>query len=1166
MDYAQNEQPGLRAVKYSALYIPDEDRPLYEALQKAARIKALQTGLTVGAALLLGVAVAALVFLVLDPFARFVTGRWVFGLFCGAGLLLLPVVIPGVMARRFPPPDTAALWLERANANLPLRNRLVNAWQLCMRYGRDPRYDLLVERLRQESARDLGRLRYGPVFDAGRLKRLGWGMLAAAIFCGLYAAVSPDYFFNSFARLLHPGRALAPIIRTQIFPGQDPVVYACKDEPFKFSAKLSGRIPRVAYLRYWFTDRSWLFASRRVLLQYDSTANAYTFRLDSVPADLRYYFEAGDNTSPLQEVRAVDRPKITSVRYVYHYPRFTRQGDRTEEGARRDITGVLGTRADVFIGFNKPVKECSLLFGRKTPQPLVNEGTEWKGSVKIFENQGFQFVYSDAYGFSGREDDEFHVKVQADNPPEVEVAARKPGIQVLREDRMLLDVSARDDFGLADVTVSVLESGSSQEKVLEQWADPLRPKSLIRTASLDIAQDIGPDTLSFKVVVTAHDDNDLEGRHETRRELGPFQVLTAFELRMQAVHAVAAAGQKLHEVLLNLYLARQCMGGATELLPGVLGRMLPLFSDAARDWKSALETLQALKAPVAENRSLLEGYQEIVTRDVARLWGSGPDARPSARDVTALTERLQTLGEQMRQSLPGLLRSVYGEEIAGIGDMERRIETLCLGKEGDEAARSGQAAPLVARVEDRLSKMAQTLAAFKDDGSPVVAPLAREIGLLREALMKSSVMEAIAMQKKACADKKPAMAASNAQEVEKLAAFLAAGSWREAASGGAGALSQDKMLQQLTDLVHILDALILQDDLSTTEVAKIPSRPDPAVRLDGQLLALREFAIVQQGVARLFDLKSRFPTYTFLGYDQLKNGRDRLAGLPDSYDRGAWPDTQRIKRESGDLLHQARDFLMRTIASLRGTPAQESARDEAKRIVVSILAPEPLARVLGTDSVPVRMKIESPDGVSRILFKYRSGDEKDYHEVLAGEPKTIATQVPYDYRFPLNLLGLDPGAKLTYFVEVYDQGVVKQRKGVSEERQIEVVSSLTPAEKKQAKQDVMLLRRLFDLTLSKQLAVNEDLSALSARIRKDGKVYYNDIEKIRQIEDKQQLIEKTLTSLTRGIEDISVSNQMSLTPVIKDLDRILSEDMTHLKTEYTLLREKIRTQVMDRQS
>ena len=293
--------------------------------------------------------------------------RWIalIGLAIAATFVFVTQVLPPLIHSINP--EYAAQTVERSFPNL--KNGLIN--YLFFRDRPGEIRDSVFQGVRKQAAVGLADVPVDSAVDRSSIIRLGYAMVAmATLWCG-YILISPKNPFQSLNRIAAPWQKITRPSRvdilsvapgnTQIFRGQVVTVTADVEG-------LSESIqPRVL-----FSTRDSRIVDRPIEMHRGDVPGRFQATItqgsNGIQEDLEYYLVAGDATSQIFEVQAIDAPHIVVDRVQYDYPDYTRLADEVIQG-EGDVRAVEGTRVTIFGKANQVIRSGSVELLQSTSDP-----------------------------------------------------------------------------------------------------------------------------------------------------------------------------------------------------------------------------------------------------------------------------------------------------------------------------------------------------------------------------------------------------------------------------------------------------------------------------------------------------------------------------------------------------------------------------------------------------------------------------------------------------------------------------------------------------------------------------------------------------------------------------------------------------------------------------
>jgi hypothetical protein len=332
------------------------------------------------------------------------------------------------------------------------RNEALTAWELLGAGVRDGMGAFLVRRSLGEAAGLLERL--GPralrpgALIAGRARVLGvqvLAALAAVLFCGAEA------FPTVAARLLRPGKDIPPYsrYRFEVEPGAPSVVYGGMAE---VTVTVSGALVE---RQVWLMTRRERRKTRPVAC-FQERGGRYAQRLEHVTAPLEFCFGVGRARSRWHRVEVQLQPQVVLARVRLASPAYTRSPVREFAAGQEEVEGVRGTRVALTLTSNRPLKEGTLVVGRRSDageggrivagRPVSERSVAFEWTLE--EDAALQATLRDVQGTPTAEPLTLRQKRLPDEVPRVSLAEPPEFSMATPSAVIRVAGHAEDDFGL----------------------------------------------------------------------------------------------------------------------------------------------------------------------------------------------------------------------------------------------------------------------------------------------------------------------------------------------------------------------------------------------------------------------------------------------------------------------------------------------------------------------------------------------------------------------------------------------------------------------------------------------------------------------------------------------------------------------------------------------
>lgn len=413
-----------------------------------------------------------------------VLDQWVFqhglSFLARLGLFALWVAGAGAFAWRYlvPPlvnrinPVFAAQTIEQGRPTL--KNSLINF--LLLRAHPQDVAPVVYRAMEHRAAADLLKVPDDHALDRGRVVHLACVLAAVVGMFALYLALSPKSPLVSAARVLWPWSSIPAPTRVHIEEVRPGTAIVFNDDHQEIFAQVTGlRDGEEVALLVSTADGQ--MADDRVVMARVDDADRYRCELPpgsgGFQQDTYYQITAGDASTQKYKLEVQTAPTISVDCIDYHFPSYTGQDDRTIK-KQGDIKALEGTLATIHATANMDIQEATIDLGREGLRSLSMTTTGAKATGQFTlrldsDNKGkaqydcYQIRFTDTSGNKVRRPIQYHIDVDPDLPPEIEIVEpHQQKVEVAEDGRLSIRVSAFDpDFGLRRVTLHAERGGQN---------------------------------------------------------------------------------------------------------------------------------------------------------------------------------------------------------------------------------------------------------------------------------------------------------------------------------------------------------------------------------------------------------------------------------------------------------------------------------------------------------------------------------------------------------------------------------------------------------------------------------------------------------------------------------------------------------------------------------
>ena len=501
----------------------------------------------------------------------------------------------------------------------------------------------------------------------GREIAASWGVAGLSAGILLFLAVAGPGNFAYGVRDLWVGWAMPGLLPPQglaVTPGDSGVRLGGN---LRIEAVAEGFSPEDARINVRFTGEEWQE------IEMNPGGNGFDFTFYAIRRDLEYYVAAGGVRSPSFDVSVVDLPAVEKLAHRYEFPAWSGRAPEERDPAG-DVRAIAETRVKVLIETDRALPAGDLIVDDQVI-PLVTDGTS---ASAVFEvtGDGQYHVAARVGGEHIRLTDDYFIRVEEDEPPEIEFERPGGDWSATRIEEVTARINARDDLRLDGVELHYSVNGGDWAAVeLEPGAagEPLEHVFYLESLSAERAPLEPGDLVSYYAVAR-------DREQETRTDIF-FIDVQPFDRRYSQSQAAGGGGQggqqneisqRQREIIISTWNLIRERDEAADGGDAYVRDNAALLTRLQRTLREQVETL----AQRAEARQLTEGSEEIA-RFVEHLQAAGEAMVPAADRLEAL--EFETALSKAQEALQQLLAA------------EAVFTDINVSMQADNRARGGQA-------------------------------------------------------------------------------------------------------------------------------------------------------------------------------------------------------------------------------------------------------------------------------------------------------------------------------------------------------------------------------------------------------------------------------------------------------------------------------------------
>jgi soluble cytochrome b562 len=196
----------------------------------------------------------------------------------------------------------------------------------------------------------------------------------------------------------------------------------------------------------------------------------FRVKLAHLKRTLSYRAVSGAFSSPTYSAEAIDPPEIGNVQLTVYPPAYTGLGATSSTSG--NIEGLKGSNLRINAISTKDIVKAEIVLSDGKRVPFKIDGRKLQGNLVLFQSQQYQILVEDRHGFRNSPIS-YDLKIKPDGFPTIDLLRPTEDLEINGDEILTLEYSARDDFGLAEVTLSV-KVGERQEKIRLQKDDARR--------------------------------------------------------------------------------------------------------------------------------------------------------------------------------------------------------------------------------------------------------------------------------------------------------------------------------------------------------------------------------------------------------------------------------------------------------------------------------------------------------------------------------------------------------------------------------------------------------------------------------------------------------------------------------------------------------------------
>ena len=542
----------------------------------------------------------------------------------------------------------------RIEQNHPdMQDRLISSLQLWPelaenRYGYSTKF---IARVVEEASASLHKIDRTKALaeDLKKFKR-GILMIAALLPFMVIMAISPSTFRDSFHAFVHPlagGKQPVPVEIMRVAPGNHKLPLGGSVD---IIADVTGPVPPTARLNYSTgTSEGYITMGGEEKDEDDVKKTAFTARLQDIKEPLEYYISVADVQSQRYSIDVIQQPIVDGLQLELRYPKYMGLPPKVLEKNTGDVAAPLGTEVMIEATSSKDMASAFMVFDfqEETERLEVEEPRKMAGNFHVQQSGRYHIAVTDTEGQSNSAPIQYSINALTDQAPLISIV--QPGKDMtLSEDMIIpLQIDAKDDYGIAVVTLHYRIEGQDEKYTIPLWEDSPQTNVLLEHAwNLSKLRLFPEDVISYYAEAT--DADNISGPNTGRSSVFIARFPSLYELYKQM-----EAEQGAEVVEMDNIRSRQ-----EEVKDMVDDLIDELKKDKELDWagKKELEKAAELQEQIKEQMEKLEQEIGETVEKMQKNPLVGPEALEKVQELKDLMNEL--MDDEMKQIMRKLSESL----------------------------------------------------------------------------------------------------------------------------------------------------------------------------------------------------------------------------------------------------------------------------------------------------------------------------------------------------------------------------------------------------------------------------------------------------------------------------------------------------------------------------
>jgi hypothetical protein len=615
------------------------------------------------------------------------------------------------VAWRRPRPEHTALLLE-ARYGIP-DNLLINAIQFERQAIRPPELPFAARTV-AASVDFASRLRVGELWDWPKLRAWGGAALAVAMVWAAIITFFPRQVGAAAARYALPLSDVPPpgdwVLK--LTPGNDVTIAEGDNLEVCVEVEKNSRSTALAPPLIAWREKSDFIppaqdggehAVMGPLAQsggQPASRGGFVHIFANIQTPFAFRVFAGDTFTRSVAVKVLPMPRLQDAAFRVTPPAYTGQKPQTFAGPPAPLSALAGSQVEISFAIQPPVQSATWNLGGNSAV-FDGNNARWKAMVIVTNSGAYEIRAAYQPGGKPLGIARGDVQIIPDNPPEVDFVTEDRNRLVQIGKILPLEILARDDFGLAEISVVMRPADAPEpDRVIKRWTylgPPGHPGPVRETFALVLDPRLFESGASYYLEALASDFR--PGGSPSRSRPILLRLKSAEDLALRDDDPMKPAFEALKRAAASQEKAGRLTANLRTYLPDVLQN------------DSLASQVIALSAPQSEARAR--------GSEAATLFRQQTDGKPYAETLSMLVNHDMAAAQDDLRSVNAAARSGLPDLLAGLETRQGQILTRLLSLLGQIA--DARATPLNAAAEG--AKSDQTPAASEARSREMMAEM-----------------------------------------------------------------------------------------------------------------------------------------------------------------------------------------------------------------------------------------------------------------------------------------------------------------------------------------------------------------------------------------------------------------------------------------------------------